>query len=507
MNNFKTVFLKIFLLWFFITLNVFAQKKYSTRDEIPDKYKWDFSDIYENWEAWEKGFADLEKLMSDVAALKGTLAGGPESLYNAFKLQDDLGVLAFRVFRYPQLMYDTDTRNQEVSANLQKVRILFSKFGTATSWINPEMLEIPWETMEAWLDNNQTLEPYRFSIEDLYRQQAHVLDEDKEKLLSYFSQFNGTPRDIYTQVATTDIDFPTVTLSNGEELKMTSGNYSLALATSRNQADRKTAFEGHYNTYKEKENTFAAIYNSVCQRDWATAKARSYRSCLDAALDNNNIPVDVYKTLVNTVRENAAPLHKYVKLRKEALGLEEYYSYDGSINLIEWDKVYDYEEASKWVVESVAPLGKDYQMKLKKALDEGWLDVYETDGKRSGAYSANVYGVHPYMLLNFNGTLRSVFTLGHELGHTIHTVLANENQPFVNSSYTIFVAEVASTFNESLLLDYLMGKTENPNERVALLLQAINNLTGTFYFQTLLADFELQVHEMVEQGKPVTATG
>ena len=496
--------LQVFLV-LFITLSLTAQTKYDSRADIPAKYKWNFSDIYQNWDEWQKGFDQLGKMMDELAGLKGTLANGPEALYKVQKLNDDLGVLSYRVYRYPQLQRDANTKDQDVSAKLQQVQILFSQFGTATSWINPEMLQIPWETMKKWLDEDKNLKPYRFGIEDLYRQQAHVLDEEKEKLLSYYSQLNGTPSDIYGELSTSDIDFPTVTLSTGEERKMTAGNYGLTLATDTVQADRKLAFETHYNVYKANENTYAKIYNAVCQADWANAQARNYRSSLESYLDGDNVPVSVYENLVNVVRENCGSLQKFHKLRKRVLGLEKYWAYDGSINLTDFNKTYDYDQATKYVMESVAPLGSDYQAKLSKAFNGGWIDVYETDGKRSGAYSANVYGVHPYMLMNYSGIMRDVFTLGHELGHTMHTVLANESQPFSTSDYKIFVAEVASTFNEDLLLDYMLKKSNDPNERIALLTQAINNLTGTFYFQTLLADFELQAHKMVEEGKPITA--
>ncbi|GAB4337906.1 MAG: oligoendopeptidase F [Calditrichia bacterium] len=476
-----------------------------SRDEIPEKYKWNLSDIYPNWEAWEKGYAELEKKMDEIASLKGTLKTGPEQLLKAQKLQDEMNILAYRVYRYPQLMRDTDTRNAEVSARLQKVQILFARFSTATSWIAPEMLEIPWETMKQWLDSTPELAPYRFGIEDLYRQQAHVLDEDKEKLLSYFSQFRSTPRVIYTELSTSDIKFPTVKLSDGSEVELTRGTYSKILATNRNQADRKLAFEKHYQVFADNQNTYAAIYNAVCQRDWAGARARNYNSCLEAALEGDNIPTTVYENLINTVKQNTAPLQRYMKLRKKALGLEEYHSYDGSIPLVDFDKTYPYEEAVKLVKESVKPLGKAYAEKLAKAVEGGWIDVFENPGKRAGAYSAGVYGVHPYMLLNYNETLDYVFTLGHELGHTMHTTLSNENQPFATSGYTIFVAEVASTFNERLLLDYMLSKTKDPKERIALIQQAIRGITGTFYFQTLLADFEYTVHKMVENGQPITA--
>ncbi len=489
-----------------ISTSLFAQKPETmNRHEIPAKYKWNFSDIYSDWDAWEEGLVSLEKKMDEIVKLKGTLGKSPKNLLNALKLQDELGILSYRVYRYPQLMRDTDTRNQEISAHLQKVSLLFSGFGTATAWINPEILQIPWETMEKWI-KDKSYDPYRFGMEDLYRQQKHVLDEDKEKLISFFSQFNGTPNSIYTELSTSDIDFPTVKLSDGSEVKVTNGNYGMILATNRNQEDRKLVFENHYQVYKKQENTYAAVYNAICQRDWASAQARDYNSTLEAALDGNNIPVEVYKNLIKTVKDNTEPLKKYNRLRKKILKLDKYYSYDGSVPITDFDKKYSYETALEWILESVEPLGKAYQEKMKQAIKGGWLDVYENEGKRSGAYSADVYGVHPYMLMNYNETLGDVFTLAHELGHTMHTTLSNSNQPFAIHSYTIFVAEVASTFNEQLLLEYLLEKTDNPKERIALLQQAIRNITGTLYFQTLLADFELQVHELVEKGKPITAT-
>lgn len=498
------MYYRIFILLLFGSL-LMAQTNYETRDEIPAKFKWDLNAIYNNWEEWETGLKEMETKMESIVAFKGKLKEDVKNLIAAKKLEDEIGILSYKVYRYPQLTLDTDTRNQDAASKLQQVQIVFSKFGTATSWINPELLEIPWETMEKWLDNNSELDPYRFGIEDLFRQQQHVLDEEKETLLSYFSQFNGTPSDIYASISTTDVKYPEIELSNGEKIKATNGNYSKVLATNQNQDDRKKIFEAHYGTYTDYKNTYASIYDAVCKKDWSSARARKYNSSVESYLESNNIPIEVYTNLINTVKANTAPLKKYNELRKKALGLEKYYSYDGSISLINSDKIYKYDDATELVLASVKPLGTDYQNKLKTALAGGWLDVYENTGKRSGAYSAGVYGVHPYMLLNYNETIDAVFTLGHELGHTMHTLLSQENQPFSNASYTIFVAEVASTFNERLLLDYFLEKTNDPKERIALLQQAIRGITGTFYFQTLLADYELQVHQMVEEGKPITA--
>lgn len=483
---------------------LFPQKVYETRDEIPSEYKWNLKDIYKNWDEWEAGMQEMQKKMDEIVSYKGKLKDSKENLLKVKKLSDDLGILTYKVYRYPQLTRDSDTRNQEMNAKLQRVQILFAEFNTATSWINPEMLQTPWETMQKWLEDSE-FNPYKFEIEDLYRQQAHVLDESKETLLSYFSRLNQSPSDIYENLSTADVVFPTITLSNGEKIEVTNGNYSRVLATNYNQVDRKNTFEAHYGVYKANENTYASIYNAVCQSDWATAQARNYKSCLEAQLDGNNIPIAVYENLVNTVKSNTEPLKKYNKLRKKILGLKEYHSYDGSIPLTDLNKTYPYEEAKKWVLASVKPLGNDYQSKMQNALKGGWIDVFENKGKTSGAYSAGVYGVHPYMLMNYNETLDNVFTLGHELGHTMHTLLSYENQPFATSGYTIFIAEVASTFNEALLLDYLLTKTEDPRERINLLQEEISGITGTFYFQTLLADFELQAHRLVEEGKPITA--
>ena len=300
--------------------------------------------------------------------------------------------------------------------------------------------------------------------------------------------FFSSPRSIYTEITVTDVEWPVVKLSTGEEVQVTTANYSRILTKNRNQKDRKLMFENYYGIYKKKENTIAAIYNSILQKNIAKMKAYEYDTFLMSFLEENNIPEKVYLNLIDTAKKNTEPLKRYLELRKKILGLKKYHNYDGSINLIEFNKDYEYDYAKEIVLKSVEPLGKEYTEKMRKAISEGWIDVFETKGKRSGAYSAGVYGVHPYMLLNYNKTLDSVFTLAHELGHTLHTLYSDENQPFSMSDYTIFVAEVASTFNERLLLDYMLTKTEDPKERIALLEQEIRNITGTFYFQALLAD-------------------
>ena len=475
------------------------------RSEIASKYQWNLADIYPGWDAWSQDLKRLEVLMDDYAQLRGSLAGGPESLLKAFTMRDELGLIADRVESYAGLVRALDNRDNEVYAKLQQVEILFSKFGTATSWFAPEMLAIPWETMASWFDKTPALAEFRFGVENLYRQQAHVLDENSERLLSYFSRFSRVPSNLYDQLSTADIKFGTITLSTGEEVQISEGEAGRIFATSRNHEDRKAAFMERNRTYNNTINTYAASYDGICQRDWAFAQARNYSSTLEATLESNNIPVEVYLNLLAQGRAGVAPLQRYHKLRKQALKLDEYDGYDSAIPVIDFEKEYVYDGVAQSVQKSMEPMGKDYSSKLQAAFTPGWVDVYETPGKSTGAFSAGLYGVHPYMLLNYTNTLSDVFTLAHEMGHTVHTMFAQEAQSFTNSNYTLFVAEVASTMAEAHLLEYLLENTKDSKERLVLLSHAIDNIAGTFYTQVMFADYEYQVHKLVENGQPITA--
>lgn len=472
------------------------------RKDIPKEYKWNLSDIYENYEKWNEDLAKMEKIQEELVKFKGKF-DSEDKLLQFLKKQEESEKIAYKLYRYPQLARDLDSSDKEATENMQKIQFLFAKMGTELSWVNPELIENR-ENIEKWIQKKE-FSDYRFGIENLFRLQSHVLDEDKSKLLSYYSSYFSAPRSIYSEITVTDVDWPLIKLNNDEKIQATAANYSKVVSTNRNQEDRKLIFENYYGVFEKRKNTIAAIYNSILQKNVASSKAYNYKSFLSSALEDNNIPEDIYLNLINTAKENTAPLKRYIKLRKEILGLSEYHNYDGSINLVKFDKEYEYDDAKKIVLNSIEPLGKDYAKKMENAISQGWLDVFETQGKRSGAYSAGVYGVHPYMLLNYNKTLDSVFTLAHELGHTLHTLYSQENQPFSTSDYTIFVAEVASTFNERLLLDYMLEKTQDPTEKIALLEQEIRNVTGTFYFQALLADYEYQAHKLAETGQPITA--
>jgi oligoendopeptidase F len=482
-----------------------AKPETRVRAEIPAQYRWDFSPIFTSWEAWADAMKAMEGKMDAFAALKGSLAQGPAAVLKAYQAFDEIGMMQYKVYRYPQLQRDVDTRNQDIAGKFQRVGAVFAKFNTATAWFTPELLTIPQPAMEKWIAETPALKNYAFTILDNYRQQAHVLDEKGEKLLSFASRFNQTPTATFQELSTSDIKYPKVTLSDGKEMTLSYGAYQQILQTNYNQADRAKAFEAFLNTYAATANTYAAIYNSLLQRDWFTTQARNYPNTLDAALDGNAIPPAVVETLVDAVRAGTGPLQRYHKLRKKLMGMETYHLYDGSIPIFKSDKVYPYDESKDLVISSVAPLGEDYVGKYKKFVSGGRIDVYENEGKRIGAYNAGVYGVGPYLLLNYNDTLDAVFTFAHEAGHAMHTVLSYESQPFVTADYTIFVAEVASTTNERFLLNKLLETTTDPKERFLLLQHAVDSITGTFYTQVLFADYELQAHRLAEKGEPITA--
>jgi oligoendopeptidase F len=482
-----------------------TQPRSRIRAEISDAHKWDLTDIYPDWEAWQVALDELDRRIGEYAALKGKLGEGPERLRTAFRLNDDLGQLAYRVYFYPSLRYDEDQRDNAVNARRQQVEALLAKWQQATAWFSPELLTIPLDTIRGWMDADDDLALYRFAIEEVYRRQEHVLDEAGEQLLSLSSRLSDTPGDAYEALSTADATFPEVTLSTGETVTMSYGQYRAVLATNRNQEDRRAAFLAHYGSYAANLNTYATIYHGVCQRDWFHARSRTYTTTIDAALHGDNVPRAVVDTLIATTRAGVEPMRRYHRLRRKALDLKSYYPYDFSIPLVEWDRRYSYDDAIAPIVDAVAPLGPEYQERMRRGFRERWIDVYENDGKRSGAYSAPVYGVHPYMLLNWADTLDDVFTLTHEMGHSMHTMLSHERQPFVYSDYTIFVAEVPSTLNEALLLEHWLGRATERDERIVLLQHAIDNITSTFYTQVLFADFELAVHECVERDEPVTS--
>jgi oligoendopeptidase F len=476
-----------------------------TRNTIDPKYTWDLTSIFSSWEAWEAAFNELDRGIDAYKKYEGTLAQGPDQLLRALGDRDTLGQLSYKVWYYPSLQYDEDQRNNTINARRQRVQLLIAKWQQATSWFQPELLKLPLATVREWMDKSPELAVYRFAIEEVFRLQAHVLNEQGERLLSLADRVGSVPRDSYAALSTADARFPTITLSTGEAIQVSYGQYRKLLATCRSQEDRRRAYEALYDTYTATLNTYAAIYNGVMHGDWFEARARGYKTTLDAALFGNAIPTSVVENLIRETKNGVEPFRRYHKLRKRVLKLQDYYVFDAFVPLVDFDVKYAYEDVLDWIVESVAPLGPEYQARVRRAFSERWIDVYENQGKRSGAYSAPVYGANPYMLMNYNDTLDAVFTLAHELGHSMHTMLSHETQPFVYAGYTIFVAEVPSTLNEALLLDYMLKRAKSKEERIVLLQHAIDGIVGTFYNQVLFADFELEAHKLVEQDQPITS--
>ena len=475
------------------------------RSDIPDRFKWNLTHIFADWGEWQIAYDELETRIAAYAALQGTLAQGADRLLAVMKLSDQIGQLTYRVWYFASLKYDEDQRDNQINAKRQQVQILFAKASQASAWFNPELLNIPLPTIQKWMVENNELAVYRFALEDLYRQQEHVLDDKGERLLSLSSRFSSSPNDGYSALSTADVQYPTVRLPSGTEVTLTYGQYRAILATHRDQPDRAMAYTEFHKLYAASINTYASLYHGVLQRDWFHSQAREYRTTLDAALHGNNIPPAVVENLIETTKAGTEPLRRYHRLRKRVLGVDTYHVYDTTIPLVGFHRQYAYDDVLEWLPASVAALGRDYQNQMREALGGAWIDVYENPGKRSGAYSAPVYGVHPYMLLNYNDTLDAVFTLAHEMGHSMHTLLSNAHQPFVYSAYTIFVAEVPSTLSEALFLEYMLERATDDRERIVLLQHAIDGIVSTFYTQVLFADYELQAHRLVESDRPVTA--
>ena len=482
-----------------------AATSLTERNQIPDRFKWDLTGIFSDWNAWQSAYDDLDRRIQAFAALEGSLSKGAGAMLAAFKLRDEIGQLEYKVWYFASLWYDQDQRDNQINARKQQVQILFAKAAQASAWFDPELLKIPIETVQAWMAADKELAVYRFAIEDLHRQQEHVLDDKGERLLSLSSRFSGSPNDAYAALSTADVRHPVVRLSTGAEATLTYGQYRAILATNRNQNDRAAAFRQFHTTFQSAVNTYASLYNAVLQRDLFHSQARHYDSTLEAALHGNNIPTAVVENLIATTKQGTDPLRRYHRLRKRALGLQTYHTYDTTIPLVDFDRQYRYEDALEWLPTSVAILGSDYQRQMRGIIDGNCIDVYENPGKKSGAYSAPVYGAHPYMLLNYNDTLDAVFTLAHEMGHSMHTVLSHAHQPFVYAGYTIFVAEVPSTLSEALFLDFMLQRSTDERERIVLLQHAIDGIVATFYTQVMFADYEMQAHRLAEQGKPVTA--
>jgi oligoendopeptidase F len=465
---------------------------------------WDLTKLYKSLEEWENDYQRIGEIINKMSTFQGKL-NNFKDFKEYYSLQKEIGTRFLKAYQYAALNSDLDKRNTENSARVQKMMFLHSKLNQATAFEAPELLNIGKETIDSFIKRDTLLQEYKFSLEKLFRNQAHVLDEKSEGLIANFSQLLGKGSEIYTSLSIADSKNKDITLSNGEKVLITQGNFRSYLADLKSADDRKKVFEAVFSQYKDHRNTYAQIYNMILQKNVAMMKNRHYSSVLESYLFGNNIPLEVYHNLVEVASQNTEAIKRYYAIRKEYLNLEKHHTYDRFIPLATSTSKFSFDEAKELFFESLEGFDEEFVKMAHSALEDGYVDVYEKEGKRTGAYSWSAINEHPFILLNYDETLNSVFTLAHESGHSMHSLFSNKYQPEPTQNYTIFVAEIASTFNEHNLLDYFIRSSKASKEdKITLLQQAIDDIIGTFYRQTLFATYELRAHELAEQGKPIT---
>ena len=479
-------------------------KKIPQREEIALEDKWATEDLYPSDEAWEAELATLEADKANFASFAGRLGESGETLYNYFKCVEDVGIKFNQLANYCMRKADEDTRNATYQAMRGRFMSVAVAMSAVRSFETPEIMAIPEETLEQFYADYPALERYRRGITNERRMREHTLSPEEEKLLAAAGEMSNAPDDIYGAFADADITFANAVDSEGNKHPLRQGNF-VSYEGSPDRVLRKSAYENLYDSFAAFKNTAASLLNAQNKQLKFFAEARKYDSAFEAALDRTNVPTSVYLNLIEAVHKNMDKMHRYVRLRKKLLGLDELHFYDVYTPLLaDVDKKICFADAKQTVYDALAPLGEDYRAILKQGFENRWIDVYTNEGKRSGAYSAGA-SVHPYVLLNYTGTLDSQFTLAHEMGHALHSYLSNKTQNPIDAHYVIFVAEVASTCNEALLMEYLLSKTTDKKERAYLINHFLEQFKGTLYRQTMFAEFELNIGRMVKEGKTLTA--
>lgn len=479
----------------------------ANRDEIDEKYKWNLKDIYKSEEDWEIDFKKLESNILLYKNFEGKLDSDSQTLLNCFKFDDENGIMLERLYLYSMLSKDSDMRVPKYQSLDGRIKSLYSKLTAASSFIRPELLRMEEKKLLDLINNLKELHVYKHFIEDLLRTKNHTLSKSEEELLALTGELNTLPYNVFSLFTNADMKFPLIKDENGNDIEISHGRYYSAIY-SHDRLYRERAFKSYYKTFKDYSNTFSALLNGVLKVNIISAKARKYESALHASLDRNNIPVSVYENLISYSGKNLEPMHRWAKLKKKILKLDELHPYDAYVTIFsqENEKKYDYESAKNIVLKSLGIMGDEYLSSINQAFENRWIDVYETQGKRSGAYSSGTtFGVHPYVLLNYTDLLNDVFTLTHEMGHNMHSFYTGKSQPFTYANYSIFLAEVASTFNESLLLDYLIQNSTTKDEKLYLIERYLNNITSTFYRQIMFAEFEKIIYQRTESGEALTS--
>ena len=473
------------------------------RSEIPVEDTWNLADMYPSDEAWEQDIQTLKQDGQTLAAFAGRL-GQAENLYAYLCAMEQADEKADRLGNYCMRKADEDTRDPVYQSMSGQFMSTVVELSAACSFETPEIMAIDDETLAGFYTTCPGLERYRRYLTDLRRLREHVLSPAEEKLLAAAGEMSQAPDNIYSLFADADLTFPDALDSDGKPHPVSQGTF-VACEESPDRVLRKNAYESLYSGFARFKNTAAGLLNAQNKQLKFFADARKYPSAFDAALNRTNVPTSVYRNLIEAVHQNADIMHRYIRLRKKLLGVDQLHFYDVYTPLVaDVDAYIPFEEAKQTVYESLAPLGEDYRRILKEGFENRWIDVYQNEGKRSGAYSAGA-GVHPYVLLNYTGTLDSQFTLAHEMGHALHSYLSNQNQNPIDANYVIFVAEVASTCNEALLMEYLLGKTTDKKQRAYLINHFLDQFKGTIYRQTMFAEFELNIGNMVAEGKTLTA--
>lgn len=474
------------------------------REEQNIQDTWKMEDMFPSDEAWEKDLERAINLISDLSKYQGKISKDKEDLLTFLEFDSEVNLLIERLYVYSNQKYHQDMANAKYQTYSGKAQKLIVDIGSAEAFVEPELLSMDEATLRQWTEDER-FEDYRRYIFEVLRGKEHTLDKNTEEILAKSKRMANTADNIYAMFNGADIDFPTVTDSNGEEIKITHGNF-VPILSGTDRELRKKAFKALYDTYGKMINTIAATFNGNVEQACFYADVRGYSSTRAMYLHGSNIPESVYDNLIEVVHAHIDLMHRYVRLRKKALGVDELHMYDIYAPIAKApDKKYTFDEAKEMVKAGLAPMGQEYLDNLQEGFDNRWIDIYENEGKRSGAYSWGAYGIHPYVLLNYHGTLDHVFTLAHEMGHALHSYYSDKNQPYINAGYKIFVAEVASTCNESLLIHDLLKKTDEPETRAYLINHFLEQFKGTLYRQTMFAEFEKITHNMVENGETLTS--
>ncbi len=474
------------------------------RSEIPPAHTWRLEDLYPSDEAWEQAKEELAGRLDEITTFQGKLDDA-ETLLACLELDSDISKAFGRLYSYASMKSDQDTRVSKYLAMRQSVEQIMTEYGSKAAYIEPEILKLDRATIDQFIDVQPGLKVYRMYLMDILRRKAHKLSAEEEKILAQAALLAEGPGSIYSVFSNAEMPYPEITLSDGTKVTINKAGYARHRSSTVRE-DREAVFQAFWSAFNTFKQTFGVKLYSHLQTHVFTMRTRNYDSCLQQALDRNNIPVEVYHSLIGNVRANLDTFHRYLKLKQRMLGVETLKYSDLYAPVVkDVDLEYTFEEAKALYLDAVKPLGPEYAKVVEKALNERWIDVYPTPGKRSGAYSSgNAYDVHPYILLNYNGRYDDVSTLAHEMGHTMHSYYSNTTQPYPLADYSIFVAEVASTFNEALLIHKMLNEIKEDDVRLSLLMNYLDGIKGTVFRQTQFAEFELRMHERAEQREPVT---